>query len=262
MASNRAVDLNGGEDEDEALRRAIAMSLGEEVLPSENSGGPSHQDTSEPTGKAHDTPVSQDAPRAEDDNQDDIRRAIAMSLGEDPPPALGLDHEEMKEERSARPTVLGLDRKKMEEERLARLRKRKAVENGFPSGANENGPPSRRPRLMDSLSGQPPTISQARPQQQAPGQPPTAFGGQDPSASAVLRYPTGAVLRTWARGVPRGGDIKIEEVFQKDDLELALLSSYQWDEEWFMGKLDMRKTKVLLVAYAASEEGVRLSSVE
>lgn len=262
MASNRAVDLNGGEDEDEAVRRAIAMSLGEEVPPNENSGGPSHQDTSEPTAKAHDTSVSQAAPREKDDDQDDLRRAIAMSLGEDPLAARGLDREKLEEERSARPTVLGLDRKKMEEERLARLRKRKAAEDHFPSGANEIGPPSRRPRLMNSMSEQPPIIAQVRPQQQAPGQQPTAFGGQGASASAVLRYPAGAVLRTWARGVPRGGDIKIEEVFQKDDLELALLSSYQWDEEWFMGKLDMRKTKVLLVAYAASEEGVRLSSVE
>lgn len=78
----------------------------------------------------------------------------------------------------------------------------------------------------------------------------------DRKASAALTYPKGVVLRTWTRGTPRGGDIKIEEVFQKDDLELALLSSFQWDEEWLLSKLDLRRTKVLLVAYAANEEVV------
>lgn len=246
MAGNRAVELNGGEAEDEAIRRAMAMSLGQDVLPNNSSGGPSQSNTSEPTAKAHDTSVSQAAPEEEDANLGELRRAISMSLGEDPL------------------AKLGLNRKKMEEERLARLRKRKAAEDHTPSGSHADGPASRRQRLMNPMGEQHPTIAQARPQKQsqAPRQHPTAFGSQDASTSAVPRYPKGAVLKTWARGIPRGGDITIEEVFQKDDLELALLSSYQWDEEWFMGKLDMRKTKVLLVAYAASEEGVRLSSVE
>ena len=54
-------------------------------------------------------------------------------------------------------------------------------------------------------------------------------------------------------GLPRtGDDITIEEVLQKDKLELAVLSSYQWDEEWLLSKLTL-KTKIILVAYAVDE---------
>jgi hypothetical protein len=70
-------------------------------------------------------------------------------------------------------------------------------------------------------------------------------------------FPNGAVKRTWAQGYPRtADDIKIEEVFQKERLELALISSFQWDEEWMLSKLNTRKTRLLLVAYAADEAQV------
>ncbi|ETR97244.1 phospholipase D/nuclease [Trichoderma reesei RUT C-30] len=69
-----------------------------------------------------------------------------------------------------------------------------------------------------------------------------------------LPYPNGTVKRTWARGCARtGDDITIEEVFQKDHLELALLSSFQWDEEWMLSKLDISRTKLLLLAFAKDE---------
>lgn len=72
-----------------------------------------------------------------------------------------------------------------------------------------------------------------------------------------LPYPNGTVKRTWARGCARtGDDITIEEVFQKDHLELALLSSFQWDEEWMLSKLDISRTKLLLLAFAKDEAQV------
>jgi hypothetical protein len=49
-------------------------------------------------------------------------------------------------------------------------------------------------------------------------------------------------------------DISIEEVLQKDDLELAVLSSFLWDMEWILGKLNTKKTRVLLVVHAPNEE--------
>jgi hypothetical protein len=71
-----------------------------------------------------------------------------------------------------------------------------------------------------------------------------------------IHFPNGTVKKTWAYGYPRQDDIKIEEVLQKDDLELAVLSAYQWDEEWILSKLNMRKTKVICVVQAKTEQEV------
>jgi hypothetical protein len=71
-----------------------------------------------------------------------------------------------------------------------------------------------------------------------------------------IQFPDGIVKKTWAYGYPRQDDIKIEEVFQKDDLELAILSSFQWDDEWVLSKLNLRKTKVICVVQADREEQV------
>ncbi|KAM5353765.1 hypothetical protein ACJ41O_000415 [Fusarium nematophilum] len=130
--------------------------------------------------------------------------------------------------------LLSLDRKKMEEERLQRLAKRRRSPSSDDIVSVVEVPPPKR-RAPVEPSGSSATASAAAP----PRLPP---------------FPNGAVKRTWARGYPRTSeDIKIEEVLQKDRLQLAVLSSYQWDDEWLMSKLDLRRTKLLLVAYAADE---------
>lgn len=238
MASNQASELNGGDDEDDALRRAIALSLGEST--SDNDAA----------GASRTTALGRDE---EDDDEVALRRAIAMSLGEMP-----RDESDERPSEKAEPApfprpdstassmvALDLDRKKMEEERLARLRKRKAEPDAHSSA-------SQRPKLLSPADKQSSGAVQASLQHQAPNLNSNSHG--DPKPSAALTYPKGVVLRTWVRSLPRDGDIKIEEVFQKNDLELALLSSFQWDEDWLMSKLDTKKTKVLLVAYAANDE--------
>ncbi|KAK7737821.1 hypothetical protein SLS53_006441 [Cytospora paraplurivora] len=156
-------------------------------------------------------------------------------------------------------SALGLDRRKMEEERLARLKKRKKESGSDVQAREEVLPPTQRRKLLNVQPADEPTASQ-------PGlpTPPTDLKSnvhndegslRTTSVSPTVRlpYPKGIVLRTWARGSPRGDDITIEEVLQKDALELAVFSSYQWDEEWLMAKLNLTKTKVLLIAYAADE---------
>ncbi|KAF3770305.1 hypothetical protein M406DRAFT_33689 [Cryphonectria parasitica EP155] len=207
MTSNLASEVNGVEDEDAALRRAIAMSLGQDVSDDE----PASPSRTNGLGNSQ-TQVTTSAPT--DDNTSALQQPATSSMA-----------------------ALGLDRKKMEEERLARLRKRKA-DDALPDRSNTDGEIEReratRRRTGLDLNPKPESSSQ--------------------DASAGLKYPKGAVLKTWARGVPREGDIKIEEVFQKDDLQLAVLSSFQWDEDWLMSKLNLRQTKVLLIAYAKDEE--------
>lgn len=211
MSNNWADEVNGGHDDEDALRRAIAMSLGHDIHDPEATSGSSQMGTSA-------------APPSASITEDNRPNASANS-------GTGFD-------------IASLDRKKMEEERLARLtmnaqRKRKADE--APGDPNSNKS-AQRPKLANSND-----ISTAAAQpslQQRPTQ--------------RLQYPKGVVLKTSVRGVPRGGDdITIEEVFRKDELELAVLSSFQWDEEWLVSKLNLRSTKVLLIAFANSDAQVR-----
>ncbi|KUI64949.1 Tyrosyl-DNA phosphodiesterase 1 [Cytospora mali] len=202
MASNRAVELNGGDDEEEALRQAVAMSLGDAAsVPARDAtdSGPS-------PGPSGVTSLP----------------ATSMSL-------------------------LGLNRRKMEEERLARLKKRKAETDLDAQELEGTLPPARRPKLVKVPTAASSLDSNSYSSNNA--------AGENPQLPATVRlpYPKGTVLKTWVHGTPRRDDIKIEEVLQKDDLELAVLSSYQWDEEWLMAKLNMGTTRVLLIAFAPDE---------
>lgn len=213
MASNWALELNGVEDEDAALRQAIAMSLGEAVVDQPNGEGASN------------TASFQEAePESEPAPPESTTTTHSMS-------------------------ALGLDRKKMEEERLARLKKRKAesITNDTNTTAyHSSETPARRPKFAGPNPDHVSTATKA----------PTNSTFQDHQRVSKFPYAKGTVLRTYARGTPRHRDVTIEEVLHKDDLELAVLSSFQWDEEWLMTKLNLRKTKVLMIAFAADEAQV------
>lgn len=81
------------------------------------------------------------------------------------------------------------------------------------------------------------------------------MASKEPSAAGVsVPFPEGVVKRTWVQGYSRSSDdIKIEEILQKDQLKLALLSSFQWSEPWLLTKIDVSRTKVILAAFAADE---------
>ncbi|KAF5619423.1 Tyrosyl-DNA phosphodiesterase 1 [Fusarium tjaetaba] len=177
------------------------------------------------------------------DEDEALRYAIALSLQEQeeqgdqssqiPSASTSTSHRNGTGSGGASLGLLSLDRKKMEEERLQRLAKRRR------SPEDE--------RSVDEV----PAAKRMTPSE--PSRPVTATATAHMLPSFVP-YPKGAIKRTWAKGYPRtSDDIKIEEVFQKDKLELALLSSYQWDDEWLMSKIDPRKTKLLLLAFADSE---------
>ena len=232
------MELNGCDDEDEALRRAIAMSLGE-------SAAATAPTTDDAQGSANevDNGLGQGHAQHEVDSHSSSAGGLAMGM-------------------------LGIDRKKMEEERLARLKKRKAGPANLDSRTHcgrepePDLPPAQRPRLTSGLNSLP-GHSTGSPGMSQPSLPSAISSlNSNPSASkgvseAGLPYAQGTVLRTRALGYARrDDDITIDEVLQKDNLELAVLSSFQWDEDWLMGKLNLGKTKVLLIAYAADEETV------
>lgn len=148
-----------------------------------------------------------------------------------------------------------LDRKAMEQERLKRLAKRQRSptdDGNDDDDVIEVPPPKKQARTAPEPMSK--TTSKARPTTTAASAPTSNITSSSSTTRSNLPYPNGTVKRTWSRGCPRTGDeITIEEVFQKDQLELAVLSSFQWDEEWMISKLDIRKTKILLLAFAKDE---------
>ena len=80
-----------------------------------------------------------------------------------------------------------------------------------------------------------------------------SYRSQQNLKSAGIQYPQGTVKKTWVRGCPRkGDDISIEEVLQKDDLDLAVLSAFQVDPPWLEAKLKPN-TKVIWILQAKTD---------
>jgi hypothetical protein len=170
--------------------------------------------------------------------------------------------------------ILGMmNRKQMEEERRARANK-KALELEGSGEQNESrkrkapiSPPATHNRegrqVMAKFSQEPDASStQSIPTATSPSQRKNdvsevlSLNGKVGQLASGVQYPDGVIKKTWVRGCPRqGDDIKIEEVLQKDDLELAVLSSFQVDPQWVINKLD-DKTKIIWVLQAKDESEV------
>jgi hypothetical protein len=134
--------------------------------------------------------------------------------------------------------ILGLDRATMEAERLARAGKRKA---------SISPPPLSRPAKTSKATEQRVSASSA---QTTVGLAVRSLPASKKAHVNGIQYPEGVVKKTWSFGFPREDDIKLEEVLQRSTLHIAVLSSFQWDIEWLFRKLDMARSKVLLVMQA------------
>ncbi|KAL8887826.1 MAG: hypothetical protein Q9215_004660 [Flavoplaca cf. flavocitrina] len=202
------------EQEEEDMRRAIALSLG-------------HASSNQQ--KKHEVIVVDSDSSTTDDEAPCVTAATRPILPE-------------RETESAidKPMmgILGLDRKAMEQERLARKRK-----------ASISPPPARRktPKLAETTSKEP-TSSASTPQIDASTKIIPSFH------FSKLPHANGAVKKTWALGHPRDNDIKLEEILQKEDLNLAVLSSFQWDVEWLLRKIKTNATQMVFVMQADTEE--------
>ena len=202
---------------------------------------------------------------ASSDDDEDLKRAIALSLqdpdnggpGETAREAISLDSDseaEMKLARTAgceevakeRPVVkvgqnlAGLDRKQMEQERLSRKRKAQSI-----------SPPPSRKKAANEI---PVASVQKKEIRTIPLQSTVALQTSAGSTGKGPKFLAGTVKKTWAFGHERkGDDIKLEEVLQKDDLDLAVLSSFQWDIDWLLAKINTRSTRITLVMEAKDQ---------
>ncbi|PVH85495.1 phospholipase D/nuclease [Cadophora sp. DSE1049] len=166
--------------------------------------------------------------------------------------------------------ILGLDRKAMEAERLQRQKER--AERSRPTNKNKRHASISPPRLREQekasanlkasgqahLASQPNEEKRQKPSHVTPNV--LSRNEEELLSKPGIQYPDGIVKKTWVKGVPRlGDDIKIEEVLQKDDLKLAVLSAFQVEPEWVESKLDP-KTKVIWVLQAktaAEKQNIR-----
>lgn len=224
------MDGNGEfEDEEAALRYAIALSL-------QDGAGAEQGSIS-----ASDGPIQLSS---DEEDEDDLEKAPVYRSSHRPP--LPDDkhgpNQHMKPSSSAaqQPTqpaqsglaALGLDRKKMEEERLARLGKRKVPdsEQDFQDRNRRLKTASASPgKQLQHITGAD-RLGEGAFRAPLTGVPLST--SQDPlprpmpPPSDGLRWPKGVVKKTWAAGFPRtGDDIKIDEILQKDHLQLAIVSS-------------------------------------
>lgn len=131
----------------------------------------------------------------------------------------------------------GLDRNQMELERLSRKRKAPSI----------SPPPSRKAMAKDRsvAPSQTQSTTKTAPQAVAVCEGSLVSNGKGPE------FLLGTVKKTWAFGHERkGDDIKLEEVLQKEDLSLAVLSSFQWDIDWLLAKINTKGTHITLVMQA------------
>jgi hypothetical protein len=257
-----------GDTDDPDLRAAIAASLGN--FPSEENrpNGNSHE-VVDLTAEDSDSDVVPIFPKSNsvigsetdddeetvdgDSEDEDMKKAIALSLqdltkDDDGPWEIPGPNESNKPQNSDRPSsqqpqqpqnptgILGLDRKQMEQERLARLAKRKAVD--IPEASQ---PEPKHPKIETPSASHKPQI---------------------PSTESSVQFPEGVVKKTWTFGLPRqGDDIKIEEVLQRSDLKVAVLSSFMWDMDWLFSKMDQVNTRFVFLMQAKDDATVSRTTI-
>jgi hypothetical protein len=159
-------------------------------------------------------------------------------------------------------SAFGFDRKTMELERLARLKNgtKRALSGSNGEVAEETGLSTKRQKVdvrttQSLISTATTRISPPlRPSSKDASKMIEIRNGQITPVHSTIQYPKGTIKRTYARYHERENDIKIEEVLLKEHLRLAVLSSFQWDNEWLATKVDFSKTKVVLAAAAKTEE--------
>ena len=192
-------------------------------------------------------------------DDEDVARAIALSLGQ-PDPAnsaarevisLDSDNEDSQNLNAAKGPVstnlgiLGLDRGKMETERLAR--KRKAT-----SPVSEDIP-ERAARPVNTVATKA-MLSSGTIRSSISALNGMAGSGdlQISGCASQLKYHTGKVFKTWVKGQSRNGDVTLGEVLQPEALQLAVLSSFQWDVPWLFSHL-RPETKTTLIMQAKDD---------
>ena len=212
-------------EEDEQLRLAIELSLQDAVV-SADSG----QSQKAPHMLREVVDLSNDDPPAQYPAVHTLKDKVAPVL---PERSIGM---------------LGLNRRAMEVERLARKRKRDgSISSPLPRDLSRLKVNQRLPVQQNDAN-----IISAAPEK-SKGTNATSSNTFKSSTNQGVKYPQGKVFKTWAYGFPREDDIKIEELLQAQDLSLAIVSSFQWDFDWLLQKVNIASTKLTMVMQAKDD---------
>ncbi|KAK6350768.1 hypothetical protein TWF718_003955 [Orbilia javanica] len=197
----------------------------------------------------------------DDDAKDDkslVKKAIKKEEEEQRKQTKGkpkaIKKEDAKEENPKPPGLLGLDRAQMERDRLARLKRKTPGDSYVPQAKHTK-----------SLAAQDLVVKKEEPDESPAGPSKNTRGPfmtlrdlQERVTSYVPRatqYREGVVKKTYIQGVTRTpDDITIEEVLQKDTLQTAVLSAYQWDFLWILGKVKTGECDLVLVLHAKEDD--------
>lgn len=205
------------DSDDEDLKRAIAMSLEE---------GPKFSPAKPAVPKDINGKAVSSSPHTDELSANIIQtKAPEMKPAQMTPDATTTGR---------RTGIMGRDRAAMEAERLARLASRKRPAPVYPSEVERK----------DQVASKKPRIET-----------PTNYASAitTPTTPSTLQYPGGVLKRTCSKLHPRDNDIKIEEVLMKDKLKIAVLSSFQWDQDWIFSKINLKTTKMVVVMEAKNE---------
>lgn len=277
-ASHRLYAIRmAGSDDDEDLKAAIALSLADQAPSWSGASSIPNGLANRRNAQSSYSPDFVDLSKDPDDSDDELV-PICKNLRTSGPtgfvgtnsgilpetskssllPRAALEQPDI-ETMTVNSSLQSLNRKKMEEERLARLKRKASI-----------SPPDLRRETQQARTAK---LSQQRTVETMTGPVNTENSGtptlsftasssvQSISANSGIQFPHGVVRKTWAFGFTRNEDIKIEEVLQKNDLNIAVLSAFQWDVEWLMRKLDLSKTKMIFVMQAKDENTVSFRSL-
>lgn len=231
--SKSVVESETEDEEGEELKRAIEMSM----------QGASGDDGDIASNKA--------VEMSRRDEKDMQTKLVERKSEKEPSPERKTEQPLQDQKPSQSIGILGLDRKKMEEERLARLTKRKTEDTVSTDQREAKRLRKESPKATALYSA-----SQTHNNQDSSNKQQSNYSDQ-PTTRPSVQFPSSVVKKTWHRNSPRkGDDIKIEEVFQAEDLQLAVLSSFMWDMEWLFTKLNTRSSRFLLIMQAKEESTV------
>jgi hypothetical protein len=286
------INMSFSEDDDPQLAAALLLSIQEQQHSPSGRKQKTAEDIVDLTGDSDNerqsqknTMINLDEEEEEEDN--DLKRAIALSMqqsrvSEDPKETsetpgeaeivedIAITSKQNEQPPTSQPSnafsILGLDRKKLEQERLARIAKRKAEQSISPPPLSRErkaakytvvSPEDVTTKPLVSLQSSSSQMNPATPIDEEKKQVPSTT----PSSTPSIQFPKGTVKKTWVFSCPRkGDDIKIEEVLQCSDLELAVLSAFQFDMEWLFAKFQTSKTRFMLLMQAKDEMTVSFTS--
>lgn len=161
----------------------------------------------------------------------------------------------MKNELISQPAkMLGLDRAGMEAERLKRLKRKQEFSDeearpcSTPKLARDEVPVHRNARIgQQDIESNDSTLNTPEASK------PSSLSSKSESS---IPYPYGIVKKTYAFGYDDINAVKIESILQKEELQIALLSSWQVDFAWLSTKLNLKRTRLILVMQSKSESEV------